>query len=70
MYLNQIYWGGGVYGVQAAAKLYFNKDVSEMTLAIVLFQPDLWLLPEDILHLKMRINPDIGVLLFYKECWI
>lgn len=33
MYLNQIYWGGGVYGVQAAAKLYFNKDVSEMTLA-------------------------------------
>ncbi|MEA3307259.1 MAG: PBP1A family penicillin-binding protein, partial [Elusimicrobiota bacterium] len=33
MYLNQIYWGGGVYGVQAAAKLYFDKDVSQMTLA-------------------------------------
>ncbi|MCG2726096.1 MAG: PBP1A family penicillin-binding protein [Elusimicrobia bacterium] len=33
MYLNQIYWGGGVYGVQAAARLYFDKDVSKMTLA-------------------------------------
>jgi penicillin-binding protein 1A len=32
MYLNQIYFGTGVYGVQSAAKLYFGKDVSEMTL--------------------------------------
>ncbi|MBU2572619.1 MAG: PBP1A family penicillin-binding protein [Elusimicrobia bacterium] len=33
LYLTQIYFGSGVYGVQSAAKLYFGKDVSEMTLA-------------------------------------
>ncbi|HAT71295.1 MAG TPA: hypothetical protein DCS63_00585 [Elusimicrobia bacterium] len=32
LYLNQIYLGNGVYGVQSASKLYFGKDVSEMTL--------------------------------------
>lgn len=32
MYLNQIYFGSGVYGVQSAAKLYFGKEVSEMSL--------------------------------------
>ena len=31
-YLNQIYFGQGAYGVQAAAKTYFNKDVSELSL--------------------------------------
>ncbi|MDT8285467.1 MAG: PBP1A family penicillin-binding protein [Elusimicrobiales bacterium] len=33
MYLNQIYLGSGVYGVQSAAKLFFGKDVSELNLA-------------------------------------
>ena len=33
MYLNQIYFGSGVYGVQSAAKLYFGKEVEEMTLS-------------------------------------
>ncbi|MBI4655405.1 MAG: PBP1A family penicillin-binding protein [Elusimicrobia bacterium] len=32
MYLNQIYFGAGVYGVQSASRLYFGKDVSDMTL--------------------------------------
>jgi penicillin-binding protein 2A len=31
MYVNQIYFGHGVYGVQAASKFFFNKDVSELT---------------------------------------
>ncbi|MDQ0232216.1 transglycosylase domain-containing protein [Metabacillus malikii] len=31
MYLNQVYFGHGAYGIQAAAKLYFNKDVSDLT---------------------------------------
>ncbi len=32
LYLNSIYLSQGTYGVKAAAKLYFNKDVSELTL--------------------------------------
>jgi penicillin-binding protein 1A len=32
LYLNQIYLGNGAYGVQAAAREYFDKDVSELGL--------------------------------------
>ncbi len=32
LYLNSIYLSQGTYGVKAAAKLYFNKDVSELNL--------------------------------------
>jgi penicillin-binding protein 2A len=32
MYLNQIYFGHGAYGIETAAKLYFNKSVSELSL--------------------------------------
>src|SRR5687767_1104940 len=32
MYCNQIYWGHGAYGVQAASRLYFDKPVGEVTL--------------------------------------
>jgi penicillin-binding protein 1A len=33
MYLNQIYFGNGVYGVQTASKYYFGKDVENVTLS-------------------------------------
>jgi 1A family penicillin-binding protein len=33
MYLNQIYYGHGAYGIEAAADLYFGKHASELTLA-------------------------------------
>ncbi|BCS52387.1 penicillin-binding protein 1A [Geobacter sp. SVR] len=33
LYLNQIYLGGGAYGVQAAAETYFGKNVDELNLA-------------------------------------
>ena len=32
LYLNQIYFGQGAYGVQAAARVYFGKDVEELDL--------------------------------------
>ncbi len=33
MYLNTIYFGQGAYGVQQAAKTYFNKELNELSLA-------------------------------------
>jgi penicillin-binding protein 1A len=33
LYLNQIYFGSGAYGVQAAAREFFAKDVGDLTLA-------------------------------------
>ena len=32
MYLNQVYFGHGSYGVEAAARTYFGKSVSELTI--------------------------------------
>jgi penicillin-binding protein 1A len=32
MYLNQIYFGEGAYGVQAASRIFFRKDVDELDL--------------------------------------
>lgn len=32
LYLNQIYLGSGAYGVAAAAQVYFNKSIDELTL--------------------------------------
>ncbi|MFH0777372.1 MAG: PBP1A family penicillin-binding protein [Candidatus Eisenbacteria bacterium] len=32
MYLNQIYFGDGAYGVQAASRIFFAKNVEELTL--------------------------------------
>ncbi len=33
LYLNQIYLGSGAYGVEAAARTYFDKSVKDLTLA-------------------------------------
>lgn len=33
LYLNEVYFGHGAYGVQSAAHIFFGKDVSELTLA-------------------------------------
>jgi penicillin-binding protein 1A len=32
MYLNAIYYGGGAYGIEAAARTYFSKSVGQLTL--------------------------------------
>ncbi len=33
LYLNRIYFGNGAYGIEAASQTYFNKSVSELTVA-------------------------------------
>lgn len=33
LYLNQVYYGNGAYGVKAAARVYFNKSLEQLTLA-------------------------------------
>ncbi|MFQ5432953.1 MAG: penicillin-binding protein 1A [Nitrospinota bacterium] len=33
LYFNQIYFGSGAYGLEAASKIYFNKRAQELTLA-------------------------------------
>ncbi len=33
MYLNEVPYGGEVYGIKAAAKTYFNKDLDQLTLS-------------------------------------
>lgn len=37
IYLNQIYYGHGAYGVEAAAQTYFNKHVKDITLSEAAF---------------------------------
>ncbi|MEK7857998.1 MAG: transglycosylase domain-containing protein [Elusimicrobiota bacterium] len=32
-YLNQVYFGEGAYGVQSAARIYFGKEIADLTLA-------------------------------------
>jgi penicillin-binding protein 1A len=33
MYVNQVYFGSGAYGIESAARLYFDKPATELTLA-------------------------------------
>jgi penicillin-binding protein 1A len=47
LYLNQIYLGHGAYGVQSAARTYFDKDVNELHLAEVTFIAGLPRAPSD-----------------------
>ncbi|MEW6522580.1 MAG: transglycosylase domain-containing protein [Bacillota bacterium] len=50
MYLNQVNFGRGAYGVQAAAYAYFRKDVSELTL------------PESALLAALPWSPPVSVI--------
>jgi membrane peptidoglycan carboxypeptidase len=58
-YLNTIYYGRGAYGIQTASKAYFNKDVSQLsvaegaTLAAVVNAPSLF---DPALGVKQKAN--------------
>ncbi len=47
IYLNQIYFGHGAYGVQAAARTYFGKDITSITMAEAAFLAGLPKAPRD-----------------------
>ncbi len=47
MYLNQVYWGHNAYGVETAARSYFNKPASELNLAEAAMMAGLIQAPED-----------------------
>ncbi len=47
MYLNQIYFGHGAYGIQAATRTYFGKDAMQLTLAEAAFLAGLPKAPTD-----------------------
>jgi penicillin-binding protein 1A len=58
LYLNQIYFGSGAYGIQAAAEEYFGKDAFELTLAESAL---LAALPRAPSRLNPRANPDAAL---------
>ncbi|AFZ03988.1 transglycosylase domain-containing protein [Calothrix sp. PCC 6303] len=47
MYLNQVYWGHNNYGVQTAARSYFNKSADNLTLAESAMMASLIQAPEE-----------------------
>ncbi|MFM6191912.1 MAG: transglycosylase domain-containing protein [Planktothrix sp.] len=47
LYLNQVYWGHNLYGVETAARSYFNKSAADLTLAESAMMAGLIPAPED-----------------------
>jgi 1A family penicillin-binding protein len=47
LYLNQVYWGHNLYGVETAAQSYFNKSAKDLTLAESAMMAGLIPAPED-----------------------
>jgi 1A family penicillin-binding protein len=58
MYLNHIYFGGGAYGIEAAARLYFGKGADKLTLAE---SATLAALPKAPSHYDPRRRPERSV---------
>jgi penicillin-binding protein 1A len=58
LYLNQIYFGRGAYGIQAAAEEYFGKPASKLTLAEAAV---LAALPRAPSRLNPRRNPELAL---------
>ncbi|HEX7117777.1 MAG TPA: PBP1A family penicillin-binding protein [Longimicrobiales bacterium] len=58
MYLNQIYFGGGAWGIEAAAQEYFGKPAAELTLAEAALLAGLIRAPN---RLSPRVNPNAAL---------
>jgi hypothetical protein len=60
IYLNIIEWGPGVYGAQAAARFYFDKDAADLTLAEALYMASIVPRPKKFIYLfdqEQRLRP-------------
>ena len=55
-YLNNVYFANGYYGIQAAAKGYFSKDISELTLSEICYWRYQTVLPIMTLLLIQKIH--------------
>jgi len=58
LYLNQIYFGSGAYGVAMAAHIYFNKNIQDLTLAECALIAGL---PKAPSRYSPLVNPDLAI---------
>ncbi|MEJ2157327.1 MAG: PBP1A family penicillin-binding protein [Desulfobacteraceae bacterium] len=58
LYLNQIYLGSGAYGAASAARVYFNKDLDELSLSQCALIAGL---PKAPSRYSPRVNPDLAI---------
>ena len=65
LYLNEIYYGNLAYGAQAAAHVFFDKDVSQLTLGEAAMLAGLPQAPADL----DPLNPDPSVQAAVEQRW-
>jgi penicillin-binding protein 1A len=58
LYLNQIYFGSGAYGVASAARVYFNKNLEELSLSQCALIAGL---PKAPSRYSPLVNPDLAI---------
>lgn len=58
LYLNQIYFGSGAYGVASAARVYFNKELKDLTLSQCALIAGL---PQAPSRYSPLVNPDLAI---------
>jgi penicillin-binding protein 1A len=58
LYLNQIYFGSGAYGVESASRIYFGKPAADLTLAECALIAGL---PKAPSRLSPLVNPDLAL---------
>ncbi|MGD9043045.1 MAG: PBP1A family penicillin-binding protein [Desulfobacterales bacterium] len=58
LYLNQVYFGSGAYGVQSAAKIFFGKSVKDLNLAECALVAGM---PKSPSRYSPLVNPDLAI---------
>ena len=58
LYLNQVYFGSGAYGVESAAKIFFGKSVKDLTLSECALVAGM---PKSPSRYSPLVNPDLAI---------